>query len=76
MDEKVLYQRLYINLNNIRQSLNTYNSSLDNLCTALQKDFVVDKKRYLNEELDIEREKMQNIKDSLRQTIIDVTNRM
>jgi hypothetical protein len=76
MDEKVLYQRLYINLNNIRQSLNTYNSSLDNLYTALQKDFIVDKKRYLNEELDIEREKMQNIKDSLRQTIIDVTNRM
>lgn len=76
MDEKVLYQRLYINLNNIRQSLNTYNSSLDNLYTALQKDFIVDKKRYLNEELDIGREKMQNIKDSLRQTIIDVTNRM
>lgn len=76
MDEKVLYQRLYINLNNIRQSLNTYNSSLDNLYTALQKDFIVDKKRYLNEELDIEREKMQNIKDSLRQTITDVTNRM
>ena len=76
MDEKVLYQRLYINLNNIRQSLNTYNSSLDNLYTALQKDFIVDKKRYLNEELDIGREKLQNIKDSLRQTIIDVTNRM